>query len=1067
MMRAPCSGRKRPHNPAAMRSIPRPAVFLLALLLGLGSAHAETRTFLPGSLVIPMDACYQAVPDAPKPSSCVDGKAPDDGAIKAYGLVYLLLKKGITIYLVINPDKTRIDAVDFSITHAGGSGAPVGLWDRGSQSARDFTRQGTVSYRGAPFVIDAGDAPGVMRALALDPLISTFTSVAVHVARDSFQAPVTQRMHGVPPKIAVFAPPASQGGTAGTEGIPLMEAYLLRAGLHYPGSFGTVASPGDIYDVLYPTDISSGVLGTRYQVLWVPHYDAGGGDRSVLDAFAAFADAGGMIFAECASIQSFENYAPTRFMTSSGVTINTLSSCYPGDTNGFNAHGFSTVMGTMACYDPVKPVANYSGAGLNFGVPSNPFVQIGDFSFFKARGAVEDYRPIPASRWGWGSWGGSGWWGSWGGSWGGSSSGGTWDSYVLHLLASQDASPSLNQVGILSMVFKDGDSRKGQVLYFGGHFYGDRDAPVTSGIRIVLNTLLFARPTMANLYQSRSTPLLAPVGGKLLFLVGSYLENNNAIPPFGGATDVAWPFPQVLGRYTAYDASSFSGGSTQGIGDGTGSLWEAAGLVPQASARQLYTSSGTGAGAAFVNLDATGLAALGTNPFGLPSGSPADTSALLGRVRGAALGGIDHSTAAIVGPHVLIAGGATRPTVAYAGARDGMLHAFQIDGGAPGTELWGFLPGEQLQQVRLNQAALDAAPNVGDIFESFGGKRSWRTLLTIAQGRGGPALYGLDVSNPQQPQLLWQRGTAPSGVTLGMAGGSALTIVRAPQNPFQSVVVVASSEPAGPAGLLVTGLRGADGAALWQFSHAYGRPLPNGTRAIVPNDLPATPALGASKNSVFVDRVYAPDLEGRVWELDALTGGNVNGQGPLFDAGLTAGGKLQPIGASPVLYQDRGTGHLALLLVTGGMDWADAGEVYAVYAVDLDPAVRVADTGHGAAPLIFKTALAAGQKGYSPPAVSGNDVYLLASGGNLGGAIGATLADAATLYRINLSSGAASYSRVLTKGMGAFQTATGAIYGATARDLIVDTPAGADGGGKALRPASPTPIIPRIWFETR
>jgi hypothetical protein len=395
-----------------------------------------------------------------------------------------------------------------------------------------------------------------------------------------------------------------------------------------------------------------------------------------------------------------------------------------------------------------------------------------------------------------------------------------------------------------------------------------------------------------------------------------------------------------------------------------------------------------------------------------------------------------------------------------------MLHAFAVAGASvpPGTELWALLPGEQLGAVRTNGAALDGSPNVGDIFETIGGTRRWRTLLTIPQGRGGPSVYGLDVSDPTAPALLWHRGPPQSGVTLGSASGAAMTILPVGQNPFQSVVVIASSAPSGGAGITVSGLRGGDGSLLWQWTHRYTRTLP-GTPAVVPNDVPPPAVLGpAGAGGRLDDRVYVADLEGKVWALETATGRSVTGMSPLCDVGLTPGGRTQPIGAPPALYVDRQTGHLALLLVTGGADWAHPGDTYAVYGYDLEQ--RATDPGQGVAARLYRVPLLAGARGYAAPTVSGNDVYVLGALGLMTGPITASVDDAGVLYRINLSSGAVTATASLTKGAGAFLAgADGTIYGSTARDLVKLRPAGADTPGQALRALLMSPLRPRLWLE--
>ena len=89
----------------------------------------------------------------------------------------------------------------------------------------------------------------------------------------------------------------------------------------------------------------------------------------------------------------------------------------------------------------------------------------------------------------------------------------------------------------------------------------------------------------------------------------------------------------------------------------------------------------------------------------------------------AKLGGIDHSTPAVVGAsrYVNDAAYANRPVVVYAGARDGMLHAFFVSGSTTwsadgkslpagvvaGQELWAIVPPGQIPRLAYNDAMVD------------------------------------------------------------------------------------------------------------------------------------------------------------------------------------------------------------------------------------------------------------------------------------------------------------------------------------------------------------------------
>lgn len=174
------------------------------------------------------------------------------------------------------------------------------------------------------------------------------------------------------------------------------------------------------------------------------------------------------------------------------------------------------------------------------------------------------------------------------------------------------------------------------------------------------------------------------------------------------------------------------------------------------------------------------------------------------------LGAFIHSKPVIVSASPLVADapGAPaakhRPTVAYVGGLDGMLHAFYVpsDGadagytgpaepglswanpgassafvghtpfaGAPFappaalTELWAFVPPGQLPLLQTNSAAVDATPSVIDAFGDFDGSgvRKWHTVLVASTGGSNRELFALDVTNPLNPVLLWDIASSQIG----------------------------------------------------------------------------------------------------------------------------------------------------------------------------------------------------------------------------------------------------------------------------------------------------------------
>lgn len=122
-----------------------------------------------------------------------------------------------------------------------------------------------------------------------------------------------------------------------------------------------------------------------------------------------------------------------------------------------------------------------------------------------------------------------------------------------------------------------------------------------------------------------------------------------------------------------------------------------------------------------------------------------------------------------------------RRSVLYVGSRSGMLHAFDAgdfrwgnnpdtagveekrgyfkDGNyGDGSELWAFIPGSLLSKMKNNllkkqdQAFVDASPTVADIFDGS----DWKTVVLSALGNGGDSLFCLDVTNPDNPQFMWE-----------------------------------------------------------------------------------------------------------------------------------------------------------------------------------------------------------------------------------------------------------------------------------------------------------------------
>ncbi len=153
------------------------------------------------------------------------------------------------------------------------------------------------------------------------------------------------------------------------------------------------------------------------------------------------------------------------------------------------------------------------------------------------------------------------------------------------------------------------------------------------------------------------------------------------------------------------------------------------------------------------------------------SGSPSGTMGYLGDVF--------HSTPArIHGPNYFYEDDAFcnyrdsinthREPMIYAGANDGMLHCFND---STGDEMWAFIPNDQLPNLKNllteHRYYEDANAMAADVWfpnppgtDDFKNKNEWRTVLIFGQRQGGWNYSALDVTDPYNPDFLFNFDTS-------------------------------------------------------------------------------------------------------------------------------------------------------------------------------------------------------------------------------------------------------------------------------------------------------------------
>lgn len=294
---------------------------------------------------------------------------------------------------------------------------------------------------------------------------------------------------------------------------------------------------------------------------------------------------------------------------------------------------------------------------------------------------------------------------------------------------------------------------------------------------------------------------------------------------------------------TAWSGTLESFGITSGVVN-TAPSWQA--TIPVAASRNILTWDGS-AGTAFPTAAQTTVltAPIADYIRGVRTGEGSTY-----RARTTLLGDIIDSSPVYVEQ-------GTAKTI-YVGANDGMLHAFDASTGA---EVFAYVP------ANLDFAALKTLSNPayshrffvdGELAVSNTTQTPGKRILVGLLGRGGKAVYALDVTNPASPTVLWEKSAADPGMAhFGNALGKP---VIAQLNTGTTGVIIGNGYNGSNDHSSLFVLNIATGALIKEIDTGTGSSaLPNGM---------ASPKGWDTDRSGTVDLVYAGDLLGNVWEFD-------------------------------------------------------------------------------------------------------------------------------------------------------------------------------------------------------
>ncbi|HUB09845.1 MAG TPA: MopE-related protein [Myxococcales bacterium] len=401
------------------------------------------RQFGDDSIVIPMDECWQPYHQNDKepatvPLGGVCSGTYTKGALYAYGLVYYLIENGVPVYWGINPSKTHVTDVDFSIP---GTSSQGNLYDWAGTSAAQAAHNGTalgvetagandwqcaqqgLCYRGGPFVIDGSDFQTVYDLLSSGGVFAQFANnVQLHVIHPSapYTVNVAKTLEGTPPQIAILGIPGSDCYDTS----PILTQYLSDAAL----------TGANVFKVLYASDFNytGGTLAgsnlKNYQLLWVPHWEVDDPSGWFTGTKGSYCPTAG---ATCSTTTGYacsdgnttscanNGYCATSMTQAQATNVmsvisqfvaggnNLFAECIGvGSMEGDNDPGGSTsppisnlVASTEFQTSSGNIDANQAAAGAPvFSTPAASFLQIGDFPFKPASGYMGKFTQTTGFR---------------------------------------------------------------------------------------------------------------------------------------------------------------------------------------------------------------------------------------------------------------------------------------------------------------------------------------------------------------------------------------------------------------------------------------------------------------------------------------------------------------------------------------------------------------------------------------------------------------------------------------------------------------------------------------------
>jgi Tfp pilus tip-associated adhesin PilY1 len=232
------------------------------------------------------------------------------------------------------------------------------------------------------------------------------------------------------------------------------------------------------------------------------------------------------------------------------------------------------------------------------------------------------------------------------------------------------------------------------------------------------------------------------------------------------------------------------------------------------------------------------------------------------------------------------------------------------------------------------------------------------------------------------------------------------------------------------------------------------------------NDIPGAITPFDTTGDGFVDHIFVGDMNGRMWQLDAVDGSNPHGfdntagkEIPLWNAGTT-----NPISVSPAIVKYN---PVLVIFGTGGTTWAAPDEItpvknYYLYAINSTVRNGSPTYASGGGTLWYAPiALNQGEKVWSTPTIAAGQIYVSTSTGSMESTNPKDdlAAGAGRVMALSLADGTEAWSIDTGKVRGSLFMARGHVYLTTIDNELIQI------GNGIFTQTDPNNVILKSWRQ--